>query len=1227
MMGWRRLQSLSMALQHWWFTRLLMVPLILLNMSAQAATCSAVFPDAISNSQTTGSIYIGIRASVSGSPDNILDTTNLSVNENFFTVFSCTTGRCSSSGTVVPAASFSSFSGGTNVVVANNSSLTLAPGNYASLTVGSGATLTMAPGQYTFSGTANFQNNSRLTINAAGTTRLFVASTVQVGSGVLLNTAPTGRYLLLYSGSTLSAQTFSTLNAAIYTQGNIQFADGSAFSGSTGVTVNGAITSAAAVSLGNYGRVNFNSTLVSSADFGTFCGDVPVTLRARYHLDELSWSGTANEVRDDVNSLHGQAIAVAGQLPRTSATLPALIGNPGTCRYGVFNGPSAGHVEIADNNLLDITDALTVSAWIYPTALTSADLATIASKDDNWEFHINPAGFIYWWWGGGTDKFMTSTVPIVLNRWQHIAITYKSGEQKIYLDGVVVGTHSATGSLSTNNLPLLIGTDYGFTSRNFIGAIDELQVYRGAMDAAAVNTLRSQTHTCASYLDHYAVSYDGGVSYSDATSIACDTATVTLTGHDASHAAVSPGLATSISLSTGTGNGRWSNASAGLVVNSGSGNATYTFATNNTVTLSLSHPQPTTTTPVQIAINSGSGNRSGENPQLTVVESGFRFVDGSGNRIGSTANPFVQTAATTSNTFYLQAVRTDTATGVCTGVFADGQNVTLRVAAECNNPTTCNGYSVVGSNNGLAAPVTTRNDNAGTGVSAYSTVPIRFGSDSKAALTVSYADVGAISLHAQYDLLNADGTDSGVDMLGSSLPIIFKPATLVITQIVSSANALLFNPATTSTGSGFMAAGEAFTLVAEARNAVGNRTPNFGREIIPESFSASLASLVYPAGGSSGVLSGAAGFAPTAIAGQQKNTALNWDEVGSFTLQLGIADGDYLGAGDVTGTPSATVGRFYPAGFVMRNSYVTNSCSAGGFSYLSEPAIGLGFELEAQSAAGAVVTNYDNQSLAYSTGTITYGAEDGDNGIDLSGRISVADTPVWRAGQSTFSSNSAALLRQQLPILGTVLRDGPFTDVKIGIAVDDSDGARLDSGDMQPGSSSDASGCGATASCEFAALSGSVNARFGRLVSSGSHGPETSALPIPLYAQYWNGTEYLLNTDDNCTSIARDRITLAATAISSSLSVAVGSGSSTASFERLTAASVGLVDGDAGLSFSAPGVAGSFELGVDLTDMPWLRHDWNQDGNYDDSLLPAATVSFGQYRGHDRIIYWREVLK
>ena len=59
--------------------------------------------------------------------------------------------------------------------------------------------------------------------------------------------------------------------------------------------------------------------------------------------------------------------------------------------------------------------------------------------------------------------------------------------------------------------------------------------------------------------------------------------------------------------------------------------------------------------------------------------------------------------------------------------------------------------------------------------------------------------------------------------------------------------------------------------------------------------------------------------------------------------------------------------------------------------------------------------------------------------------------------------------------------------------------------------------------------------------------------------------------------------------------------------------------------FSAPeaGNMGTIDVSVDLSPFSWLQYDWDNDGSLGNH--PDVSASFGSYRGHDRIIYWREI--
>ena len=53
-----------------------------------------------------------------------------------------------------------------------------------------------------------------------------------------------------------------------------------------------------------------------------------------------------------------------------------------------------------------------------------------------------------------------------------------------------------------------------------------------------------------------------------------------------------------------------------------------------------------------------------------------------------------------------------------------------------------------------------------------------------------------------------------------------------------------------------------------------------------------------------------------------------------------------------------------------------------------------------------------------------------------------------------------------------------------------------------------------------------VSLRYGRLYLQNAYGSELLALPIPVEAQYWNGSYYTVNTDDSCTAFPASSISM-----------------------------------------------------------------------------------------------------
>ena len=137
-----------------------------------------------------------------------------------------------------------------------------------------------------------------------------------------------------------------------------------------------------------------------------------------------------------------------------------------------FDG-STSRVTIADSPSLDLTNALTLEAWVLPTATPVWWHALIAKDVDRYYLAASdnqnrPAiGGTF----GSTNQNVSAGGSLPVNVWTHLAATYDRTTIRLYANGVEVATGSQTAAVSTSNAALNIGANvYG---EHFAGLIDE----------------------------------------------------------------------------------------------------------------------------------------------------------------------------------------------------------------------------------------------------------------------------------------------------------------------------------------------------------------------------------------------------------------------------------------------------------------------------------------------------------------------------------------------------------------------------------------------------------------------------------------------------------------------------------------------------------------------------------------------------------------------------------
>jgi len=708
----------------------------------------------------------------------------------------------------------------------------------------------------------------------------------------------------------------------------------------------------------------------------------------------------------------------------------------------------------------------------------------------------------------------------------------------------------------------------------------------------------------------YAISHSG-------TGVTCAGETITFTALDFDGNPIKPVNGTNLILGTSSTSSQWVN-----------GNTAGFDGTTTSVTKTLRQPVPATVN-IDVRDNNSLVELSSKDPSIVFTDAALKF-----------SNIPTQIAGVVDNNITLSAVKTDQVTGACVPQLSG--NKTARIAFSCINPTLCISTEQLTLNN-LAAKA----NNTGATIT-YNTVTLNFNASGIASLPFRYTDVGQVQLHAQVDLPGSVN-DPAVTVSGSSNTFVVKPYTLKVTTAVQSASPNKINPGTTNSGTGFVPAGEKIKVTVQSFNSAGSPTPNFGNEggtlatsernkiqlqmgcpeRTVERDRTNICPAIkpdYPIGGTAGTLTvGEDANLDSVIDYPVATTAggilsVVWNEVGSFRLEPSLTL-DYLGAPNATGlidriTPSPIIGRFYPDRFNLASSSVTNGC--GSFSYMEQP-LALNYLIQALGTAGNVLSNYGPAYGAMPT--ITYVAENADAGVNLP-RFSDGVTKTWSSGVLTVNS-SVATFGRSTP---NGMYDGPYGTLQIGLQLLDTfDSRSLQNLDMN----ASATGICTGSNCTAKRLGSALSMRFGRLRLDDAFGPETANLPVNFVTEYWTGASFVKSSTDGCTKILRSAITYPAGNIltPANLQVPLMGGTTTGNYASMTPTEIGFSGGNAQHYFSAPTgrAQGSFTVRVDLTSYPWLRFDWNQDGNYADTSLPNAQFGFGSYRGHDRVIYWREV--
>ncbi len=439
---------------------------------------------------------------------------------------------------------------------------------------------------------------------------------------------------------------------------------------------------------------------------------------------------------------------------------------------------------------------------------------------------------------------------------------------------------------------------------------------------------------------------------------------------------------------------------------------------------------------------------------------------------------------------------------------------------------------------------------------------------------------------------------------------------------------------TSSTGNAFFAAGEQFNVYARPIKYTSSSAVCSDDDLLTDNYFESTASAAvtttldtprmsdYP-GAVLGGLTPPEQLTKQISTGDKANKGykfenLKYSEVGSFNF-IATETGSFYGniLGGFSG--SKAIGRFYPKYFQV----IDQNWSYAGtqtFNYMNQNFEQISFDVEALSKEVSInggtevpqpVQNYQYFDSKLQTSFSLYESElatrfispSFGNGGWSGSNQSIGHFSVSLSGDC--GGNSSFCVTKADTKAG--YEDGPYnlnegisgdiTDIRLAIE-DNIDPVEFWSGGDQ--------------------LSKEPDIRFGRIDLDDVGGNSGAIIAITLRAEYWNGSQFVVNEDDRTTNV------VASTSASSVIWSGDDSTTTTATLDNGGA----VTDGESRNLTASQGEGVSLREQVQLWQSmsltPWLRYNWDSDevpdaanGEQD----PSTVVTFGIYRGNDRVIY------
>jgi len=190
-------------------------------------------------------------------------------------------------------------------------------------------------------------------------------------------------------------------------------------------------------------------------------------------------------------------------------------------RHGWASNAIFGHAT-ADNSAALQSDFTTISFWAKPNSIPASGEVYLLSNggwQERWKIsmpsHGKPVFTTHA--GGNCCSDMDSGTPLTVGTWTHIVMVHDGTSDIIYYNGVKVNEKTVTGTLDKTKYPLGMGWDPIDQSGDFDGALDDIQIYNRALNAAEISALYTAQNPAPVVAGNLVADYKSSGNANDAT--------------------------------------------------------------------------------------------------------------------------------------------------------------------------------------------------------------------------------------------------------------------------------------------------------------------------------------------------------------------------------------------------------------------------------------------------------------------------------------------------------------------------------------------------------------------------------------------------------------------------------------------------------------------------------------------------------------------------------------